>query len=167
MRVDDHVAIDMDRIVKEYGDSLLRTAFLYLNDRYLAEDAVQDALVNVYRHYGDFQGRSAEKTWITRILINVCKNYRRSNWWKRTEVWAVLADIPGEDPALYDDSLLCAIMALPVKYKEVILLYYYQDLKTKEVAAVLSCPVSTVSVRLKRARELLKKTWKGGDESEW
>lgn len=66
----------------------------------------------------------------------------------------------------YSDSLLVMIMSLPAKYREVILLYYYQELKNREIAVVLQLKESTVSVRLKRAREKLRIQWEGVDEHE-
>ena len=54
------------------------------------------------------------------------------------------------------------IMALKPKYREVILLHYYQQLRVGEIAAILGAPQSTVSIRLHRARELLKKRLEGG-----
>ena len=70
-------------------------------------------------------------------------------------------------PAVYDagvidnDALLVNIMKLKPKYKEVILLYYYQDMKIREISDVLKTPEGTVSARLKRAREILKIQLKG------
>ena len=82
---DRNSAPDMDMLVKQYGDSLLRMCFLYLKDIHLAEDAVQDTLLKVYEKYSGFDQNCAEKTWMMRIAINVCKNYLRSSWWKRIE----------------------------------------------------------------------------------
>ncbi|PYG88875.1 RNA polymerase sigma-70 factor (ECF subfamily) [Ruminiclostridium sufflavum DSM 19573] len=153
---------DINKIIGEYGDSLLRMSFLYLKDYHLAEDAVQDTLLKVYRGYSSFNGKSSEKTWIMRIAINVCKNYLRSNWWKRIDAEAVLETIPAtEAEMIQDDTLLRVIMSLPVKYREIILLYYYQELKIHEIAEVLHIPESTASIRLKRARERLKSELKG------
>jgi len=117
--------IDIERIMRAYGDSMLRMSFLYLKDVYLAEDAVQDTLIKVYRHYPDFQKRSTEKTWVMRILISVCKNYLRINWWRRIDPRAALEMVKAEEEYREDDLLLHQVMALPTKYKEVILLYYY------------------------------------------
>lgn len=72
--------LDLERVITEYGDSLLRMCFLYLKDIHLAEDAVQDTLIKAYLNYGKFRKDSSEKTWIVRIGINVCKNYLRSSW---------------------------------------------------------------------------------------
>ena len=154
---------DMERIVDQYGTSLLRLCYLYLKDIHLAEDAVQETFLKVYRSYGQFAGGSGEKTWITRIAINVCKDQLRSAWKRRVSVVEELNDLPdAEGPhAVEDEALLQEVLALKPKYREVILLYYYQDLKISEIAQALQAPESTISVRLKRAREQLKKRLEG------
>ncbi len=68
------------QLVETHGDSLLRMCCLYLNDRHLEEDAVQDTFVKAYRSLARFRGDCSEKTWLMRIAINTCKNYRRSPW---------------------------------------------------------------------------------------
>jgi len=154
---------DMERIVDQYGTGLLRMCYLYLKDMQLAEDAVQDTFLKVYRNYGQFNGGAGEKTWVTRIAINVCKDYLRTAWRRRVNVVEELNDIPdAEGPhAAEDGALLNEVMALKPKYREVLLLYYYQDLKISEIAKVLGAPESTISVRLKRAREQLKSRLEG------
>ncbi|MBU3129106.1 sigma-70 family RNA polymerase sigma factor [Clostridium tagluense] len=154
---------DMTNLISEYGDSLLRMCFIYLKDIHLAEDAVQDTFIKVYKSYSKFKGHSEEKTWIMRIAINVCKNYLRSSWWKRINETVNLDNIPAStiDGSTQDDALLLEIMKLSPKYKEVILLFYYQDMKIREISEVLQTPESTISVRLKRAREKLKIKLKG------
>lgn len=156
-------APDMERIVSEYGTSLLRMCYLYLKDVQLAEDAVQDTFLKVYRNYGQFEGGAGEKTWVMRIAINVCKDYLRTAWRRRVSVVEQLNDVPDvQGPHVGEDSVLLAeVMALKPKYREVLLLYYYQDLKISEIAKALGAPESTVSVRLKRARDQLKQRLEG------
>jgi RNA polymerase sigma factor (sigma-70 family) len=163
--------LNIDKLISQYGNSLLRMSYLYLKDIHLAEDAVQDTFIRVYKSYPQFKGDAELKTWIMRIAINVCKNYRRSSWWKRVDVLESLNSIPAEAgliPDLRDDTLLLEIMRLSPKYKEVILLFYYQDMTTREISQALNIPESTVSIRLKRAREKLKiklKGWYYDDEN--
>ena len=154
---------NMSNLITEYGDSLLRICFLYLKDIHLAEDAVQDTFIKVYKSYSRFKGDSEEKTWIMRIAINVCKNYLRSSWWKHINETVNLDNIPSSniDDSSQDDALLLEIMKLSPKYKEVILLFYYQNMKIREISEVLQTPESTVSIRLKRAQEKLKTELKG------
>lgn len=71
-------ATRLSEIATKYGDSILRTCFLYLNNMTLAEDALQDTLIRVYEKMDSFRQESSEKTWITRIAINISKDYQKS-----------------------------------------------------------------------------------------
>ena len=148
---------DMERIVREYGDTLLRTCFIYLKDVHLAQDAVQDTFLKIYRNYDKFNANSSEKTWIMRIAINVCKDYLRSAWHRRVNVQEVLAEIPTSSETHEDDTLLLEIMRLKPHYREVILLFYYHDMKISDIAKVVGAPESTVSVRLKEIGGLVRR----------
>ena len=100
-------------------------------------------------------------TWLTRIAINVCKGYLRSPWhWRRLPA-QVLEQLMAPGMPETDDTLPRAVMALSRPYREVILLYYYQQLKGREIAEILHVPLSTVTVRLSRARRQLKEQLKG------
>ena len=155
-------SMDLAGLLEEHGDHLLRLCTLYLGDRSQAEDAVQDTFLRALRAWPGFRGDCAVETWLVRIAINVCKDYLRSAWNRRVSVVEALNEIPAaEDSPHEDDTLLREIMNLKPKYKEVILLFYYQDMKISEIARVLDAPESTVSVRLKRAREQLKKRLEG------
>ncbi len=150
-------------LIEQHSKLLFGTAYLMTRDRGLAEDAVQDTFIKIHKSYSNFNGDSREKTWIMRIAINVCKNYLRSSWWKCINETTVLDNIPSidRDDALQDETLLVEIMKLSSKYKEVILLFYYQNMKIREIAEALNAPEATISVRLKRAREILKVRLKG------
>lgn len=144
--------------VQEYGDDLLRLCFLYLKDLQLAEDAVQDTFLKAYGSYERFRGECALKTWLCRIAINVCKSYLRRPW--RMLSTSVVGEPVYED-VLRDDTVLRAVSGLRVKYREVILLYYYQELTCREIAQMLHLRESTVTARLSRARAELKEQLKG------
>lgn len=144
--------------VQEYGDSLLRLCFLYLKDLHLAEDAVQDTFLRAYSSFERFRGECAFKTWLSRIAINVCKSYLRRPW--RMVSTAEIGE-PAYEDVLHDDTVLRAVSGLRVKYREVILLYYYQELSCREIAQMLHLRESTVTARLSRARAELKEQLKG------
>lgn len=150
--------VDIKRIYDEYANHLLRTCFIYLGDRALAEDALQDTMIKIYRNYGGFREASLEKTWVTRIAINVCKDYLKSSWLKKVDVVSNLFEISTVDEITkeVDDSLIEQIMKLPVKYKEVILLYYYDEFSAIEISDMLHVSISNVTTRLNRARKRLK-----------
>ncbi len=145
-------------LMNEYGDSVLRMCCIYLRDYQLAEDMAQETFLRVYQHYGDFNNRSSLKTWILQIAINLCRNQMRTRWWKnrsRTEIGEIRTD-EYEDSFLEREMILEEIGKLPPKYKEVILLYYYQELTITEIAEVIGEKESAVKARLVRARNKLK-----------
>ena len=103
-----------------------------------------------------FGGASSEKTWLTSIAVNVCRNMLRSPWHSRRVDLEILERVPAEEREAVDDTVIRAVLGLPGKYREVVVLYYYQDCSTAEIAQALELPQGTVSIRLKRARERLK-----------
>jgi RNA polymerase sigma factor (sigma-70 family) len=157
----DHEAA-LKRLMQEHGVYLKRMCFLHLRDEALAEDAVQETFLKAYRALDSFRGDSSERTWLSRIAINTCRDFRRAAWFKLVDPKAVLDAIPapeGEPDA--DDTVLLAVMRLPQKYREVVLLRYYQNLSLREISEALSMPVPSVSSRLLRARNMLKSKLKG------
>lgn len=155
--------MDFDKIIETYGDNLLRLCTLYLKDSKLAEDAVQETFIRVWKNQGTFQNKSHLKTWITRIAINVCKSYLRTPWSKMKFTSKIEEIVQGsvELGENSDQTLLTSIMELPVKYREIILLYYYQELTIDEISEILHMNASTVGVRLKRGREKLEPMLRG------
>ena len=144
---------DLTRMMQAYGTQLLRLCTLYLKDRALAEGAVQETFVRAWR--ADFRGECSEKTFLTRIAINVCKNYLRTPWHTRRAAAALLDQLTTHSPDA-DDTLLRAVLSLSQAHRAVILLYYYQGFSVAEIADILSVPSPTVSTRLFRAREKLR-----------
>ena len=151
---------NINRLIDCYSQPLTRLCYLYLKDYQLAQEAVQDILYKAYTKYSSFGRKSSEKTWITKIAMNVCKDYlRRPACRELVSSETVQLAAQREDSPYTDSSsveLLHAVYALPVLYKEVILMRYYQDLSINEIAKVLHEKPNTISVRMKRAKELLK-----------
>lgn len=152
------------RMFREYGDGLLRLCCMHLHDYALAEDAVQETFLKAARSLGNFRGISGEKTWLSRIAINVCRDMRRSNWLRHMDMTKALEELPepAESFSEPDDTVFRAVCALKPKYREVILLYYYQHLSLNEMAEALQRPAATVTTRLHRAREILRPMLEGG-----
>ena len=136
---------------------LYRTAYGILRSTQDAEDATQQALLNAWR-YRDRVKPGAERAWITRILINECRNIQR----RRMKSYPV-ADIPeGEAPQDMpeDNGLRAAIDALPDSLRTPFLLKYMEEMTAKDIAAAMRLPVASVKNRLFRARKALQKTLK-------
>jgi|LSQX01.2.fsa_nt_gb RNA polymerase sigma-70 factor (ECF subfamily) len=153
----------METLIHQHGDSLLRLCFMYLGDRAMAEDALQDTFIKAYRALDKFRGDSSYKTWLTRIAVNVCKSIRRSAWMRHVDRNKSLDNLPAGDVPfeMADDTVIRAVMSLPEHQRTVILLYFYQGFRVPEIAQLLSVPVSTVSSQLQRGKARLKNDLKG------
>ncbi len=147
---------ELERMIAQYGDGLLRMCLLYLKDYASAEDAVQETFLRAYKSYATFEGRSSEKTWLTAIAVNVCKNILRSPWHKRNAGEAALEKLQYENPEMGDPTVSRAILRLPTEQRTAVILFYVQGLKIREIAKVMKVPTATISSRLSRAREKLR-----------
>ena len=149
-------------LVNEYQTSLLRMCYLNLHDAGLAEDAVQETFVKAYRTLGKFRGDSSLRTWLMRIAINTCRDMQRGSWLKHISHTVTLDELAEPSESFPEDALAVniGIAGLPVKLREAVLLYYYQDMTIEEAAEALGISVSSVAERLKRAKEKLRESLK-------
>ena len=152
----------LEELVGRYQTSLLRVCFTFLHDRSLAEDAVQETFIKVYQSFDSFHGDSSEKTWIFRIAMNTCRDMLRGRWFRFVDRRVDLSQLPEQTAQMEtgDKEIMTAVMELPVKLREVILLCSFEGMTTYEAAESLGITQQAVSSRLKRAKEKLKKELK-------
>lgn len=122
--------------VDRYSDSLLRMCFISLRDWALAEDALQETFIKAWRAMPQYEHSPIrnERAWLSRIAVNVCRDLRRTRWMRHVDAAQALEMLP---PSLLaaepeDRTLLLDILALPEKYRQVLILYHYQRLKKAE-----------------------------------
>ena len=153
------------QMVIGYEKDLLRMCRVYLRDAALAEDAVQEVFLKAYKSLDAFRGEASEKTWLMRIAVNVCKDFRRNAWFRFVDRRIVFEELqtPCAPPTEEHMALTSEIMRLPRKEIDVILLYYYQNMKIKEIAQALGITAAAVSGRLVKARKRLQGALEGGE----
>ena len=157
---------EFDRLVEEYQRPVLRMCFLTLRDRTLAEDAAQETFLKVFRTMDTFRGECSEKTWIMKIAVRTCYDMNRSGWFRfmnRRVTPDMLPEQAAEESDPRDDELTAAVLRLPLKLREAVLLHHYQGLNVNETAEALGISHSSVSGRLKRGREKLKELLEGSE----
>ena len=154
------------QMVETHQTPLMRLCYLYLHDVQLAEDAVQETFIKAARTLDKFRGEASMKTWLTSIAMRTCCDMRRSFWFRRMDrrVTPEMLPDPVQSPLEEETALTVAVMNLPQKEREIILLYYYQDMNVNEIARTLGVTQPTVSYRLKRAREKLRQELEGREE---
>ena len=159
----------LDQMVQRYEKDLLRICCVYLKDRAAAEDAVQETFLKAFRNMESFRGESSEKTWLIRITINCCRDYRRSAWYRYVDFRVsvdqlpILSSAPPSDEHL---ALTLAIMKLKPKYMEAVLLYFYEGYSIREIATMLSLTEAAVSSRIRKAKQKLRAELEGGEDDE-
>lgn len=147
-----------EMILTRFGDSILRYAYTYLHNMSDAEEVLQDTLVQFLKTAPEFESENHEKAWLLRVAANLSKNRIRYNKLRETdELNDELIAEEREDLSFVWE----AVKSLPVKYREVIHLFYHEGYQTAQIAKVLGRNESTVRSDLRRGREKLKEVLKG------
>ncbi|WP_342032480.1 sigma-70 family RNA polymerase sigma factor [Mesobacillus boroniphilus] len=161
-------------LIEDYADRVNRLAYTYVKSWQSAEDITQEVFISCYKNLDSFRSESSYKTWIFKITVNKCKDYLKSKWYKSIVPiefgWSL---IPGSKTSPEEDvinknkhyTLSKNVMSLPAKYREIIILYYYEDLNIAEISNLTSINLDTVKTRLRRAKALLRKKYEGVDEN--
>ena len=157
-------------LIHRYKEKMIRYARKFLSDNEDINDITQEIFIKVYTNIQDFDTRRKFSSWLYRIAHNELVNALK----KRKKNILPLFDLDTFLPhSLRDDSLSQNINRLDTqrmidkcldgldpKYREPIILYYSEDLSYKEIAEVMRIPISTVGVRIKRAKEIMKSIFK-------
>ena len=151
---------EASRAISQYGDTVRRICMIHLKNHADTEDVFQTVFLKYLTNSTEFESEAHEKAWIIRVAINACRDLIRSFFRSRTLSLNELLDQPDQVSHEHRE-VLEAVLSLPVKYREVVILYYYQQFKAYEIAQLLHIPVSTVTVRLSRARGVLWEELKG------
>jgi len=162
------------QVVTANNQRLFRAAWSILKDRGDAEDAVQSAYLKAFARIGEFEGRSALSTWLTRIVINAALERLRAERRRQAELKAqgvaTLASyreqlMRGSEPAAPDAAVARAqlrllieqaVAELPDSFRSVFVLREIEGLSVAETAVALDLPEATVKTRLLRARRKLQ-----------
>lgn len=149
--------MEASRIIDDYGNAILRLAYTYLHNMADAEDILQDTLIKFMQSHMELDGKEHEKAWLLRVAANLSKNrIAYNNVREADEIEDELIAEQREDLSFVWD----AVKELPVTYREVVHLYYYEGFSTRDIAEILHMNESTVRSNLKRGRERLRQILK-------
>jgi RNA polymerase sigma-70 factor (ECF subfamily) len=141
------------RIFRDHYPGVVRTVHLIVRDRYRAEDVAQEAFLRLLRDWSKVSGYERPEAWVRRVAIRLAmRGVRRERLWARLR--SLLAP-PAATPEPRDPDLPAAIARLTPPQRAAIVLFYYEDRSTREIAYVLGCTESTVRVHLHHARRRL------------
>ncbi|OCA84191.1 hypothetical protein A8F94_15850 [Bacillus sp. FJAT-27225] len=154
----------LNELLDLYGQRIQRLIYTYVKDKYIAEDLTQEVFIKVFQNLHLFRKESSLYTWIYRIAVNRAKDYLRTAWVRRTTslLKSMVKDnyISTENTYLKkaeNKQLIDTILRLQIEYREVILLFYIEELTINEMSEILNIKETTIRTRLRRGREKLKK----------
>ena len=148
----------------EYSPMIYRLCALRLGNRQDAEDAMQNTFIKFFYKAPEFDNKESEKAWLIRVSINVCKDFQKSFWQKKT---VGLDDTAELTVGIIEDAVrLIDIFELSPKNRTVLQLYYYEGYSVTEIAKILKISVNGVTSRLTRARQKLKLEMEAAEHEE-
>ena len=141
-----------NEIVENYSDMIFRIAYQYLFNKYDAEDIVQEVFVKLLTKRVIFKDEENIKSWLIRVTINQCLDYKKSLT-KKSTVPIENMEIPFEQK---EGEILEELQLLKEDERNVLYLHYYEGYKIKEIAKILKQKQNTINSKLTRARKKLK-----------
>ena len=152
----------LEKMIEKYSNMVYRLAMARTGNVENSEDIYQEVFLRLSKKMPDFKSEEHEKAWLIRVTINCSKNLLNSSFLRHRA--DLDENISFETEERHD--IYYAVQNLPVKYKTVIFLYYYESYSVKEISKILHSNENTIKSRLSRARKELEKTIKGGLENE-
>ena len=143
-----------EQFIKKHYPSIYQYCFLHLHDRELAEDMTQETFTRFFESLQTYTDCGKSRNYLYRIAGNIIKNYYK----KKKEIPVeTLPEMPGSDmeDAEARMDIERAVERLPDELKEITILFFFQELKQKDIADLLQIKLSLVKYRIGRAKKLL------------
>lgn len=152
----------IDEIIERYSDMVYKIALTRVKKKEDAEDVLQDVFMKYMMNRKPFESREHEKAWLIRVTINCSNKLLTGSWAKKVTVMDDLSMLSGGclggTERKEESEFYLAVLNLPLKYRDAIHLFYYEELSVRQISQVLGVKESTVKSLLHRGRLRLKKT---------
>ena len=145
-------SLSNEAVVKKYADMVYRLALVRTGNSWDADEVFQEVFLRYFRKKPVFADENHRKAWLLKVTVNCSKKLQLSLWQKHFV--RMDESIPFTEKE--DINLFTYICRLPQKYRDVIHLFYYEDMSCDEIAQLLGRKPSTVRTQLTRARAMLK-----------
>ena len=152
---------DVNTTIHTYADMVQRICLCHVKNYADTEDLFQTVFLKYMLYEGAFESEEHKKAWLIRVTGNACKDYLRTNFWKRNQTIETIACFAASADESHQE-VLEAVLNLPEKYKDVIYLHYYEGYSAVEIAKILDKKENTIYSLLNRGRKILKEKLGGG-----
>lgn len=149
-------------VLMKYSNMVYRLALSRTKSIHDAEDIMQEVFLRLIHKRPEFFSEEHRKAWLIRVTVNCSSKLKTSAWFRRT--------VPIVEELIFQTKekgdVYYAVIQLPLKYRTVIHLFYYEDMTIAQISSVLNAKESTVKSRLMRARQMLRVSLKGEFDDE-
>lgn len=152
---------EVNRAIEQYSHMVRRLCMIHLKNYADTEDIFQTVFLKYVLSSVSFEDEEHEKAWFIRVTINACKDLLKSFFYSRTVALEEIMEQPNSLPPDHRE-VLEAVLSLPVKYREVIYLHFYEGYTAPQISRILGKKVNTIYTLLTRAKQMLREKL-GGD----
>lgn len=156
--------VDIDKIVANYSELVYQLAYAQMRNKNDADDIYQEVFLRYIRKKPVLKNEEHEKAWFIRVTINCCRNLWSTAFRRHTRPLEYAQTESHSEEAAAEEELKDLLDRLPKAYRVVIHLFYYEDMSTAQISALLGQKETTVRVKLTRARRMLKDLMEGEEE---
>ena len=150
----------LEEVMAQYKQLVYSTAVTQLGSISDAEDVFQEVFLLYYRKAPEFPNEKAQRSWLIRTTLNKCRQLRADKWRVHVDKDAE-PEQAVEFSTKEENQVWQAVMALDEKYRMPVWLRYFQEMSVEDIGAALGLRPNAVSVRLNRARKILRKKLEG------
>lgn len=147
---------EIKEVIEKYESMVYKLALARTKNQADADDVFQEVFFKYFQSNLEFKSEEHKRAWLIRVTINCSNNIFNSAWFKRTIQLDENIEFNDEEREVY-----YSVLQLPLKYRTVIHLYYYEKLSITEISNILKVRESTIRSQLSRARNMLKNDLKG------
>ena len=145
-------------MIREHKGTIYTVCYMFSKDQDEVNDLFQEVLVNLWRGYADFEGRSDVRTWVYRVALNTCISLDRKR--RRRSDFELQMDInlfEDRDADTKQVDMLHKRISKLQPFDRAIVLLWLEDISYEEIGQIIGISAKNVSVRLVRIKEQLKK----------
>ena len=154
-----------DEIIEAYGNKILKLCFVQLGNKEEAEDATQEVFIKVFKNIKSYNGDANIYTWIYKITINTCFDILKKKKKNSYDDISLYIDFIKDNKETEDiilknltsRNIRLALMKVPEKYRILLYMFYFEELKISQIASILEEKENTIKTRLKRGRNALRR----------
>lgn len=148
-----------EEILRCFADTINRTCFMHSNNYEDAKDCFQNTFLKLYISDKEFESKEHIKAWLLTVALHECLDVYRQSWKSKTNLCEDMNTIMMQKKLVMnaddntDDATLAIVLSLPIKYRRVIYLYYYEEYSIADIAKMLELSENTVKTQLVRGRD--------------